>query len=93
MWVSELKEDRFILKAEFINEKDEKIHATDHQTIVYTNLRGLPQPIPVIIKSAIESKNKKVIYQNLSDEFSKSLFDITIIELNKFYSFRFFGFI
>ena len=55
MWVSEVKDDRFILLGEFINEKKGKIHAEGKHTIVYTDLKGIPASIPEKIKSAIET--------------------------------------
>jgi len=64
MWVSQIKDDRFTLLAEFINEKDRKVHARGSQTIVYVNLKGIPTPMPEKIKLAIENVKEEKPFCN-----------------------------
>ena len=64
MWVSQVKDDRFTLLAEFINEKDGKVYARGSQIIVHANLKGIPTSMPKKIKSAIENVKEEKSFHN-----------------------------
>ena len=55
MWVAEVGDTHFTLRADYVNDETREIHGKGEQKIVYTDLRGRPQPIPEEMRSLLRA--------------------------------------